>query len=113
MEWLWWMRWIVLAMSGFLAGTTAVIATRYAVIWSRVPAEQKSQHRGLLPLHVWLVTLSYDLLLASATVEVWTRMTVAAGPSWRVFVLLPAYVLGVLAMIVIYRRRVSGRLENS
>lgn len=112
MDWLWVARFAILGASGLLAGFTVMVAVRYAIIWSRLTAVQKYTWKGLLPLHVWLVAMSYDLFLLSATVEVWTRMTLGAGPSWRIVVLIPAYVLGVVSMLAIARRRTTGRLRN-
>ena len=106
------MRFIEIALSSFLAGYTFMIAVRYSRRWAKLPRSEKKSWRGFLPLHVWTVSLSYCLLLTSATIEIYTRLgSGVAGPTWRSAVLLPAYILGVVAMISINRLAIRGRLK--
>ena len=102
-------RLLLTSMSSFLVGSTIVICTRYYRLW------RASSHdwRGLLPLHVVVVTLSYDLLLIYATIEIYMKIgddTDAAF--WRGALLLPAYVFGFLAMYTISQLRKNRRMTE-
>lgn len=87
-------RMIITAMSGFLVGTTLVVAAVYA----RQSFRARGTRDGLLPAHVWTVALSYDLLLLYASIEVGMRVDDATQVTWRSPVLGAAYVLGLIAM---------------
>lgn len=99
----------LLSMSGLLMGITLVVAIMFFRAWRQTVNTPRS---GLLPFHVWTIALSYDLLLASATVEVLIRVNADAHPSWRLFVLTPAYVLGITAMYAVLRLQRARKLAT-
>lgn len=85
--------WIV---GGFVLGATFMVAVRHLQAWRHSPAKR------LLPLHVWTIALSYDLLL----VALLTR----TGPAdWRAGIYIPAILLGAAGMVVMLRYQSAER----
>lgn len=102
-----WYRMVLLSLSSFLFGTTLVISVQYYFAWRR----RNSDWRGLLPLHVATVSLSYNLMLLYSTVETMLRIGDDTDtPWWRAAILIPAYITGFIAMYVIGRLRYKKRL---
>jgi len=56
----------------------------------------KATWQGLLPRHVWAVTISYSALVAAALAD--TVLLLRDPLSWRPFVYAPAFAFGFLAM---------------
>ena len=77
-------------LGGGLALLTTVVLVRYFREWRRTPGRA-----GLLPLHVFLVAASYDLMVLGFTLGIATRPA-----SWRAAIIIPALVLGLAAMFV-------------
>jgi len=103
-----WWRMVLLALSGFLGGTTIVIALKYYHAWR---THTREDWRGLLPLHVFTVSLSYNFLLLYSTVETYLRIgTDDDIPWWRAALLIPAYVFGFVAMRAMWKLRRKKRL---
>lgn len=105
-----WYRMVLLSLSSFLVGSTFVISVRYFFAW------RKRDHdwRGLLPLHVFVVTVSYDLMLIYSTVETMLRINDDADTVWwRAALLVPAYATGFVAMWSIARLRAKKRLVEN
>lgn len=101
-------RMILTAMSSLLFGWTLVVSLAYLHAWRTHP---RHDWRGLLPLHVFTVSLSYDLLLLYATIEVYLRIEDDADSAfWRGMILIPAYALGFIAMYAIGKLRWKKRL---
>lgn len=109
MDWLLFARLLLTSMSAFLVGTTLVISVTYFNAWRR---RGVTTWRGLLPLHVFAVTLSYDLLLIYATIEITFRLADESPASWRLPLLAVAYVLGLVAMHTIFKFRQKHRLRE-
>ena len=103
-----WYRMVLLSLSSFLIGSTLVISARYFFAW-RV---RRNDWRGLLPLHVFVVALSYDLMMVYSTVETYLRIGDNADvPWWRAALLVPAYITGFIAMWSIARLAAQRRLK--
>lgn len=101
-------RMILLSLSSFLIGATAVISVRYFIAWR----ERRADWRGLLPMHVALVTTSYDLMLIYATIETMLRISDDADVVWwRGALLIPAYITGYVSMWAISRLAAKRRLK--
>lgn len=101
-------RMLLLSMSSFLSGCTITISWTYYRAWKR---RDKRDWRGLLPLHVATIALSYNLLLVYSTIETWMRIgTAEDAPLWRAVVLIPAYGLGFVAMRAMWKLRRRKRL---
>lgn len=82
-------RFLLVTFGAFLLGMTLVVAARHFHAW-------RTGGGGLLPLHIWTIAGSYDLLLLLVV----TR----TGPlGWRGWVQFPAVVLGVWAMLAMLR----------
>lgn len=65
------MELLVKLLAGFLLGGTVMVAVQHLRIWRKGPAKR------LLPLHIALIALSYDLLL----VALMTRVRSTGGRS--------------------------------
>lgn len=84
--------------AAFLVGYTFVVVVRYALYWRVVRAQGKRV--STIPLHVWLVALSYDLLVFGMAYQIQRDLE-----PWHVFVYLPALLTGVVGMHVLGRRQ--------
>lgn len=102
-------RMLELSLSAFLIGTTFVICVQYFRTWRK---SNRHEWRGLLPLHVFVVTASYDLLLLYATFDIYGRTLAEGPPTWRLVILPPAYALGLVAMWTIGQFRRHRRAER-
>lgn len=91
-----WLRLPVWILGGFVLGATFMVAMRHLRMW------RESTHKRLLPLHVWTIALSYDLLLAAL-------LTRTEPADWRAFIYIPAILLGAVAMVVMLRYQSSTR----
>lgn len=90
------LRLVVWVVGGFVLGATFMVAMRHLRMW------RESTHKRLLPLHVWTIALSYDLLLAA--------LLSRTGPAdWRAFIYIPAILLGAVAMVVMLRYQSVAR----
>lgn len=88
------MKWLLISMSGFLFGYTLVVATRYMLHWRVI----RRQPQAALPLHIWIVAFSYNLLLLGVALQALVKVR-----WWHPFVYLPALGLGIGAMYVLGR----------
>jgi len=87
-------RLIVWLLGGVLVSLTFMVTWDHLHTWVR---KGKDKSRSL-PLHVWTVALSYDLLV----IALLTR----TGPlDWRAFIYIPALLLGVFAMYVLVKHQ--------
>lgn len=105
-----WLRLVMSSMSAFLAGVSWVVVIGYFRYWYALDAATKKEWLGLLPLHVFCIAASYNLLLVYATIETFIRIGHGGHTTWRAWVLIPAYVLGLLSMQVIHGRRRGRRM---
>lgn len=106
-----WYRMVLLTLSSFLVGMTLVISVRHYFVWQR---RSSDDWRGLLPLHVAAIALSYDLLLIYATIETLLRIEDDADVVWwRGAILVPAYITGYVAMFIIGRLRSKNKLIDN
>lgn len=81
---------LLLRIAGsFLLTCTVLVTAQYFVAWAR------NRHARLLKMHVWLIALSYDLLL----VAVMTRPL----DDWRAALYVPAVFLGAAGMYAVMR----------
>ncbi len=110
-DWVLAIRLAVGASGAFLAGVTLMVVINYYKAWMRHPRTEP--WHGLLPFHVLTVSLSYDLLLVYATINALIR-TEEGGPLsiWRLCMVVPAIVLGFLAMYVMTKLRIRGGLKE-
>ena len=100
-------RFLLTGLSSFLAGFTIYVAWQYMRVYAAAPRDW----RRLLPFHVWTIASSYCLLVVYATIDLSLRIAASASLSlWRLALLAPAYVFGIVAMFVI--RRVSHARGN-
>lgn len=83
------MRAVLVSLCGFLIGMTTVVAVRHIGQWRR-------DKTRLMPLHVWMIALSYDLLLISL-------LSRDEPLNWRAVIYGPAIVLGVAGMVTMLR----------
>lgn len=82
-------RTLLVSAGALLLGMTLVVVVRHFHAW-------RVGRGGLLPLHIWTIAASYDLLLFLVV----TR----TGPlGWRGWVQLPAVALGVWAMLAMLK----------
>lgn len=84
-------RMVVTAISAFLIGCTLIVAVTYSRGW-------RPGRAGLLPAHVFVVSISYAMLLTYATIDVGSRVDEGLGLTWRIPLIFPAQILGLLAM---------------
>jgi hypothetical protein len=98
------------SLSAFLAGVSWVVVVGYFRYWYALDVATKKEWLGLLPVHVFCVAASYNLLLVYATIETYIRIGHDSHTTWRAWILIPAYLLGVAAMAVIHRRRRGHRM---
>jgi hypothetical protein len=83
----------VYILGGFVLGSTLLVAAQYFARWRSAPSG-----RRLLPLHVWTLAVSYDLLLLS-------QLSRFEPFDWRTFLYVPALLLGDAAMIAMLRHQ--------
>lgn len=93
--------WILLTLSAFLFGFTLVVAIRFMLHYRVIRANGKE--RAVLPLHVWVVALSYDLFLLGAAVQSFVLVR-----WWHYVIDVPAILLGIWAMWVLNRAQHGG-----
>ena len=89
------MTWAVLllqAAASALVGATILVVVRYLIRWN------KNGRKGHLPLHIWLVAVSYDFLLLGVVIQ---TMVLVRWWHWLVYV--PAILFGAPAMYVLSR----------
>lgn len=86
---------LLLSLSALMFGATLVIAIRHMRHWRVLRAEGV---RAALPLHVWVIAMSYDLLLLGVAFQSQTYVR-----WWHPWVYIPALILGMYAMVVIGR----------
>ena len=110
MDWVLVLRLAIGAGSSFLLGMIIVVNVTYYKYWRQ---NRHAGWKGLLPFHVFAVSLSYGLLLAYATIAV-VQVTVRGTPIvwWRVGTLIPAILLGLVAMYIIFQLRREERLRT-
>ena len=81
---------LLLRIAGcFLLTCTVLLTGQYFIAWTR------DRQARMLPTHVWMITLSYDLLL----VAVMTREL----DDWRAILYVPAVFLGAAGMYAVMR----------
>lgn len=80
---------LIQTLGALLCGMTIVVAVRHLHQW-------RQDRTRLLPLHVGVIALSYNMLLASL-------LTRDEGLTWRVAIYGPAIALGVWGMVVMIR----------
>jgi len=97
------LTWVVGLMAAGLMGFTFIVAMRYWASY-HISVTRGRVRRGLLPLHVWTIALSYDLLLLAVVIQMAVRTR-----WWHVVLFLPALFLGIIAMAVISR---LGKLNS-
>lgn len=90
---------LLLSASAFLFGMTLVVSIKYWLRWKRLRPQP-----ALLPLHIWTVALSYDLLLLGVAFQALTRVR-----WWHPYIYLPAMLLGAVAMVVIVKHQHDNR----
>jgi hypothetical protein len=88
-------QWFIVTLSGLVLGATTVVAVRHYLLWRKAPDGAR-----LLPLHVWLVALSYDLLVLATMLQ-----SLVLLRWWHPWVFVPALLLGLGAMYVISQKR--------
>ncbi len=87
-------RLLVWLLGGGLVSLTFMVVWDHLRTWRRKGKDM----RRMLPLHVWTVALSYDLLV----ITVLSR----TGPlGWRAFIYVPALLIGVFAMYVLVKHQ--------
>lgn len=83
--------------AAFLVGSTFVVVARWFVGW-RI-ARSSGAVKASLPLHVWLVALSYDLFVLGMCIRVYED-----GADWpKAALYLPAIGFGIYGMLVLAR----------
>ncbi len=80
---------------------TTLVLLAYFVEWARTPGR-----RGLVPLHIWLIALSYDLLIALVIFGgVFGRTTLDDDRAW---IRIPALVFGLAGMFVLANFQINS-----
>ena len=89
-------RLVVWVLGGYLLGTSLIITLEHLRVWRR-------NQSHLLPLHVWTVAVSFDLLIVHV-------LTLAGPLDWRAFIYLPGLLLGCISMtiLMVHQRLVYG-----
>lgn len=87
-------RLAVQVAAGFLLATTLAVALTHLRLW-------RADRTRLLPLHVGIIALSYDLFVAA--------LLTLPLDNWRVALYLPALALGLAGMFVIGRHQADQR----
>lgn len=83
---------VTVFMGGSLLLTTTWVLIRYFRQWRRTPGRA-----GLLPLHIWLIALSYDLLVV---IVVGRGIAGGLDDSWA-WLRIPALAIGLGAMFIL------------
>lgn len=83
-----------LTLSMFLFGYTLVVAVRFMLHYRVVRADGKK--RAVLPLHIWVVAISYDMFVVGAAIQ-----TSVFNRWWHAPLYITAALLGVYAMWVL------------
>ncbi|MCW2758049.1 MAG: hypothetical protein JWO46_1795 [Nocardioidaceae bacterium] len=91
-------RLVVQIVAGVLLATTALVAIQHIRLW-------RADRTRLLPLHVGIIAISYDLFIVAV-------MTLPLQ-TWRVWIYTPALLLGLFGMLVITRHQDSQRGDRS
>lgn len=78
------------AVAALLVGMTIYVAYRHFRRWRNVPEA--------IPMHCWLVALSYDLLVITVVLEA------SLVIDWRWIFYVPAMAFGVVGMTILSRR---------
>jgi len=85
---------LLLTLSCLMVGSTSVVAVRYMRRWR---VERRDGHASaVLPLHIWCIALSYDLLVLGLAIQ--SQVLVRW---WHPVIYLPALGLGLFAMYVL------------
>jgi hypothetical protein len=95
--------WIMGLMAAVLMGFTVIVGLRYWWGWHRI-VKAGLADRHLLPLHVWVVAISYNCFLLGVVIQ----MSVLVR-WWHPLVYLPGIALGFFAMVVMNK---VGRLRE-
>jgi amino acid transporter len=90
------MSYVIFILATFLFGYTLVVAIRYMLRYRVVRADDKQ--RAVLPLHIWMVATSYDILLLGAALQQLVHYR-----WWHSVVYIPALLIGIYAMWVLGR----------
>ncbi len=91
------MSFALVSVSALLFGFTLVVATRFMLRW-REARFRYGREAALVPLHIWTIALSYDILLLGVTIQ-----TAQAVRWWHPLVFGPALALGLYAMAAVNR----------
>lgn len=87
--------WVIAAAAAFLVGYNTVVLCRFALRWRRARAEPSVRS---LPLHVFLIALSYNLLLLEIFLQ-----TLVLIRWWHPIVFIPAILLGFAGVFLLDR----------
>lgn len=87
-------RLVVMGLLGLLAGLAVLIMLRYAALIHR-------GYKGILPVHVFAVSVSYLLLCYYAGRSLWEYYMRDASATWRIFVAAPAALIGLFALLTV------------
>jgi len=82
---------VLYMLGGFIIGSSTLVAVQFFRRWRKEPHGAR-----LLPLHVWALAISYDLLV----ITLLSRFDVF---TWRALLYGPALLLGVAAMVAMLR----------
>ena len=95
---------LLYTLATFLVGFSLVAVIRFLLRWRVV------RHSGrvtTIPLHVWLVSLSYNLLVVGMVIDVYQR-----SQAWHPYVFLPALITGIYGMIVLVKAQKPPTKES-
>lgn len=87
----------VYVLGGFILVTSFVVSVQHFQQWRSAPGNR------LMPLHIALIALSYDLLVITLLSRTDQQ------PTWRIFVYAPALAIGAYALFVMLRYQSSEK----
>lgn len=101
-------RGVQIGIGGVILGMAALIVRQYTPI--------ALKNRGVLPMHVALVAISYSLLIFLTAGTQFELLAEDRPATWRLWIVPPAYLTGIVALTLmlrdIRRRRAAGHVRR-
>ena len=104
----WWIipaQVLTLFLGGGILLLVCLVVWRYWVDWQATPGRA-----GLLPLHVWMMAVSYALLTVTVMTAAFLNVV-----TWRAFIYVPALFLGLAGLFIMvhFQRRTYAHQRRS
>lgn len=99
-------RWVIISMAAIIVGVTSRVLQLHYIASSK--ALRKGDARGILPLHVWLISSSYIILILSTVYQ--NIINIGDEPNVYLASNAISYTLGLVALWLIlrYQKRKTG-----